>query len=117
MGRGATRAGAAAIALLTTGRVGSESLSPSLLEALVRRRILVAGTGHVTPDFAAVTSAWRAVLEGTDADLSACGSTLLDAWAAELLATVMGGTASDVAELRRELRRAGVAAFGLLAVA
>jgi hypothetical protein len=117
MGRGATRAGAAAIALLTTGRVGPESLSPSLLEALVRRRILVAGTGHVTPDFAAITRAWRAVLEGTDADLSACGSTLLDAWAAELLATVMGGTASDVAELRRELRRAGIAAFGLLAVA
>jgi hypothetical protein len=117
MGRGATRAGAAAIALLTTGRVGPESLSPTLLDALVRRRILVAGTGHVTADFAAATRAWRAVLEGTDGDLSACGSTLLDAWAAELLACVMGGLPSDVAELKRELRREGVAAFGLLAVA
>jgi hypothetical protein len=117
MARGATRAGAAAIALLTTGRVGSESLSPMLLESLVRRGILVAGTGHVSPSFAATTRAWRAVLEGTDADLSACGSTLLDAWAAELLATVMGSLASEVAELKRELRREGVAAFGLLAVA
>ncbi len=117
MGRGATRAGAAAIALLTTGRLGPESLSPSLLDTLVRRNILVAGTGHVTPDFAAATRAWRAVLEGTDADLSACGNTLLDAWAAELLSAVTGGSASDASELRRELRREGVAAFGLLAVA
>jgi hypothetical protein len=117
MGRGATRAGAAAIALLTTGRVGPESLSPTLLDALVRRRILVAGTGHVSAEFAAATGAWRAVLEGTEGDLSACGSTLLDAWAAELLACVMGGMPSDVAELKRELRREGVAAFGLLAVA
>jgi hypothetical protein len=117
MARGATRAAAAATALLGQGRLAPESLNPGLLEALVRRRILASGSGHVTPEFAAATAAWRALLEGTEGDLAACGSSTLDAWAAELLVALLDASSSELPALKRELRGYGVAAFGLLAVA
>ena len=116
LGRGATRAAGAITALLTLGCLATQGLDPVLRESLVDQRIISA-TGHVTAEFAASTRAWRSVLEGTEADLSACGSTTLDSWAAELLAAVTNASRSEAAELRRELRRAGIAAFGLLAVA
>lgn len=116
MNRGATRAAGAVTALLVLGRLARDGLDPQLLDALARGRI-VAPAGQVTPEFAATTAAWRAVLEGTGGDLSGCGSSTLDAWAAELLATVMNVPRSEITELKRELRRCGVAAFGLLAVA
>jgi hypothetical protein len=116
MNRGATRAAGAVTSLLTLGRLARDGVDPQLLDALARGRI-VAPAGQVTPEFAATTAAWRAVLEGTGGDLSACGSSTLDAWAAELLAIVMNAPRSEITELKRELRRCGVAAFGLLAVA
>jgi hypothetical protein len=64
-----------------------------------------------------VSEAWRGVLDGTGGDLAACGAATLDAWAAELVAAVLNAPSGAVPELRRALRRAGVAAFGLLAVA
>jgi hypothetical protein len=115
MNRGAVRAASAVTALLTLGRLGRDGVDSVLLEALARRRILDA-SGRVTPEFATTTQAWRSVLEGTGGDLAGCGSATLDAWAAELLAAVMNAPRGEVGELRRELRRSGVAAFGLLAV-
>jgi hypothetical protein len=70
-----------------------------------------------TGQFRATIGAWRAVLKGVSEDLSACGAQTLDRWAAELLATALGLPAGRVEELRRELRRRGVAAFGMLAQA
>jgi hypothetical protein len=116
MNRGATRAAGAVTSLLVLGRLARDGVDAQLLDALGRGRILAPG-GHVTPEFAATTAAWRAVLEGTGGDLSGCGNSTLDAWAAELLAAVMNVPRSETNELKRELRRSGVAAFGLLAVA
>ncbi len=117
LNRGATRAAVAVAALLTQGRLAQNGVDPSLLDELARRKILTPGTAHASDDFAAATGAWRAVLDGSDGDLSGCGSATLDAWAAELLAALTNAPRAEVAELKRELRRAGVAAFGLLAVA
>jgi len=117
MDRGATRAAAAVTALLTVGRLQVESVDRTLLEGLVARRVLAPGSGQASPELSAATRAWRAVLDGSEGDLSGCGSATLDTWAAELLAAVMNAKANEVGELRRELRRSGIAAFGLLAVA
>jgi hypothetical protein len=57
------------------------------------------------------------VLDGTGGDLAGCGSATLDAWSAELLAALTNAPRAEVPELKRELRRAGIAAFGMLAVA
>ena len=59
---------------------------------------------------------WRRVLSGQEADLSVCGPGTLDRWAAELVAALLGAPARTD-ELRRELRRRGVAAFGMLEAA
>lgn len=61
-------------------------------------------------------SGWRGVLSGECSDLSVCGETTLDRFAAQLGAALLG-TSSRTDELRRELRRKGVAAFGVLAAA
>jgi len=59
-------------------------------------------------------AAWRGILRGESEDYEACGSTTLDEWAASLVARVVGG-APRADGIRRELRRRGVAAFGLVA--
>lgn len=117
MQRGAMRGAAAVAALLTFGRLATQGLDPALVDGLARRRIIVPASGQTTPEFAAAVTAWRALLEGASADLSACGNATLDAWASELLAAALNASKTETSELRRELRRAGVAAFGLLAVA
>jgi hypothetical protein len=117
MARGATRAAAAVTTLLTAGRIATEGVDRALLETLARRRILAAGSGHASAELCQAIGAWRAMLEGSAADLAGCGSSTLDAWAAELLAAMLNAPTSELGELRRELRRAGVAAFGLLQVA
>jgi hypothetical protein len=60
--------------------------------------------------------AWQDVLRETGEDFSACGTATLDEWSADLVARTLGGpTRADA--IRRELRKHGVAAFGLLAAA
>jgi hypothetical protein len=71
---------------------------------------------EVTATFIGQTRAWRALLAGTSDDFAACGNAMLDEWAAELLARLLGATAKATA-LRRELRSRGVAAFGLVEAA
>jgi hypothetical protein len=60
--------------------------------------------------------AWQDVLRETGEDLSACGTATLDEWSADLVARTLGGSIRPDA-IRRELRKHGVAAFGLLAAA
>jgi hypothetical protein len=62
-----------------------------------------------------VASAWRAILNGESEDFSLCG-TPLDEWASLVLARVVAAP-HKAANLRRELRARGVAAFGLVEVA
>jgi hypothetical protein len=68
----------------------------------------------VTDAFATKTRAWRALLDGTSDDFDACGGAMLDEWAADLLARLLGAP-SRMENLRRDLRSRGVAAFGLAA--
>jgi len=117
LGRGATRAAAGLTALCEQGRVAPGALDDVSLRALMARRIVAPSGTHATAEFVASLDAWRGVLDGTGGDLSACGASTLDTWAAELVAAALGAASGEVPELRRELRRAGVAAFGLLAVA
>jgi hypothetical protein len=58
--------------------------------------------------------AWRGILRGESEDYEACGSASLDEWAADVVARVLGG-ATRADGIRRELRRRGVAAFGMVA--
>jgi hypothetical protein len=76
----------------------------------------VAQGAEVSCAFVAQTHAWRAILAGTSDDFSACGNAMLDEWCAELLARLLGAP-SRAAELRRDLRERGVAAFGLVEAA
>jgi hypothetical protein len=71
---------------------------------------------EVTATFIGQTRAWRAMLAGTSDDFAACGNAMLDEWAAELLARLLGAPSKATA-LRRELRSRGVAAFGLVEAA
>lgn len=58
--------------------------------------------------------AWQGILRGTSEDWDAIGGAMLDDFAAELLARLLG--ASDRTQLiKRELRARGIAGFGLAA--
>ena len=58
-----------------------------------------------------------AVLRGASQDFAACGTTTLDRFGAELLAALLAVPATRAEELRRDLRKAGIAAFGVLQAA
>lgn len=74
---------------------------------------IVDAAGVPSPTFVATVAAWRGILRGTSEDLlGACGGCMLDEWAADLVARVLG-TPSRTDVLRKELRARGVAAFGL----
>ena len=62
-----------------------------------------------------VATAWAAIVRGESEDFSAC-STPLDEWAAGTVAGILGAP-HKAAQLRRELRARGVAAFGLIQAA
>lgn len=61
----------------------------------------------------AAAAAWGAILRGESEDFSTCGACTLDEWSSTLIAAALGQPAR-ADSLRRELRRRGVAAFGLL---
>jgi hypothetical protein len=114
--RGATRAAANVGALLGQRRLARDAFDAPTRKVLAARGLIDAKTWRPTPEFSVVAHAWRDVLEGTNGDLSACGSTTLDVWGAELLSALLGARErSD--ELRRALRQRGVAAFGMLVAA
>jgi hypothetical protein len=74
---------------------------------------LLLGVGE-SEDPAPQALAWRGILRGESEDYEACGAATLDEWAASVVAGIVGG-ASKAEGIRRELRRRGVAAFGLMA--
>ena len=110
---------AAALPMLLEGAAfDASSLPEGARERLIAARILVRSDAALSPSegFTSIAGAWRSVLRGVTHDLSACGASTLDGWSAELLSAfgVGQGGATDV---RRELRRRGVAAFGMLLAA
>jgi hypothetical protein len=60
--------------------------------------------------------AWQAILRGESDDFGACGGAMLDDWCAALLAFVIRSPARTDG-LKRDLRRRGVAAFGIVTAA
>jgi hypothetical protein len=74
----------------------------------------ILGIGSSDEPVAPQAVAWRGILRGESEDYEACGSASLDEWAADVVAQVLGA-AVRADGIRRELRRRGVAAFGLVA--
>jgi hypothetical protein len=100
---------------LARGATKVAATLPALLEQGDLRREMGGGSAARLPSAMVDTArAWSAVLRGVTVDLAACGTETLDRWAAGLLAAVIGVAAGQVEELRRELRRRGVAAFGMI---
>jgi hypothetical protein len=102
---GATRA-AAAIPALLDGKVRADDFDAA-----------TTGEASLVPsaEFQATVSTWRRVLRGEPADLAECGAAMLDQWTAEFVAALIGAPSTRLDDLRRQLRRKGVAAFGMLA--
>lgn len=118
MERGATRAAAGLTQLLTGDTLDESTLSEHARAALVACGVaIVTSTGlEMASSFAATLVAWRGVLRGEPVSLSECGDRTLDEWVAELVAAWLAPGFS-VADARRHLRGAGVAAFGMLEAA
>jgi hypothetical protein len=110
---GATRAAALVPVLVHEGRL--DGLTEETCATLCARGFLEKD-GALSPSFSATLGAWLDVVRGKTADLGACGSATLDTWAAELLCALAGAPRARAGDFRRELRRRGVAAFGLIAV-
>jgi hypothetical protein len=101
--------------LFTFGTLDSEALSETAQAALFEGKILVRTDDGVrtTEAFASTRIAWQSILRGESGDLSACGESTLDTWTADLVARLIAHP--DKAQtIRRDLRRRGIAAFGML---
>jgi hypothetical protein len=84
-----------------------------MLAVLLGRARAGASANEETQAIRAQALGWQGILRGESEDFGACGGGMLDEWAASLVARVLGnGERADV--LKRELRRRGVAAFGLV---
>ncbi len=109
---GGSRAAAVLPQLLEQGTVRVDALDSSALDALARRGFWVGRQPSVR--FTDTLAAFRGTLRGEATDLAVCGEYTLDRWAAALLAALLGWSTGRAEELRRTLRRSGVAAFGML---
>jgi hypothetical protein len=68
---------------------------------------------HATAWFTRTSSAWQKMLRGEAENLAVCGDSTLDGWTADLIARLVAKPAMASA-IRRDLRRRGIAAFGML---
>ena len=68
---------------------------------------------HATAWFTRTSSAWQKMLRGEAENLAVCGESTLDGWTADLIACLVAKPAMASA-IRRDLRRRGIAAFGML---
>jgi hypothetical protein len=116
MAQGASRAAALVPRLLRLEALPPDALAKEARLTLQSRGYLDDCTRY-TQRYRELCSAWTAVLSGSSQDFAACGTTTLDRFGAELLAALLAVPATRADELRRELRKAGVAAFGVLAAA
>jgi hypothetical protein len=121
LGAGLTRAAALLPAVLEGS--ASDGARAVGIDEEIQRSLAAARIIRETPegarfsaDFVTTARAWREVLSGETQDLSACGTSTLDGWAGDLLKALGVGRDGKV-DVRRELRRRGVAAFGMLIAA
>jgi len=94
---------------------GADDVAMASLACLLGRTRLDASAPDATTHHVlrAQALAWQGILRSESDDFGACGGAMLDEWCAALIAAVLGPTArADM--LKRELRRRGVAAFGLV---
>jgi hypothetical protein len=114
---GSTRAAAALRGLLSGTSAGLEDFDRGAIDRLVTQGLAECGTAGIatSANFRTTVGVWQRVLRGEPADLSECGGAMLDQWTADFVATLVGMPASRSDDLRRQLRRKGVAAFGMLA--
>jgi hypothetical protein len=112
---GAAESAAHAESLFKFGTPAPLSLGPDARAALFDGNILEASNGdvHATAWFASTSSAWQRMLRGEEGNLAVCGDSTLDGWTADLIARLVAKPALASA-IRRDLRRRGIAAFGML---
>lgn len=113
LAQGATRSAALVPLLLRLQPIPAEALAKDVQLTLQSRGYLD-GSGRYTSKYRELCSAWTAVLSGASQDFAACGTTTLDRFGADLLAALLAVPATRADELRRGLRKAGIAAFGVL---
>jgi hypothetical protein len=116
LAQGATRSAAIVPRLLRLESLPIDSLSKDISLTLQSRGYLD-GNARYSAKYRELCSAWTAVLQGTSHDFAACGTTTLDRFGADLLAALLAVPATRADELRRGLRKAGIAAFGVLEAA
>jgi hypothetical protein len=116
LAEGATRSAALVPQLLRLEPLPPDGLTKEALVALKSRGYLE-DSGRYSQSFRDVCGAWCGVLRGASHDMSGCGTVTLDRFGAELLAALLGAPTSRAEALRRDLRKAGVAAFGVLQAA
>ncbi len=115
--RGATRGAAVIGSLLEGTRVDVDALGETLVQQLSS-----AGIGEqrgeqflVDSGFAQTATGWKTLLSAESEDFSSCAETL-DDWATRVVGALLPNPV-PAKEIRKELRRKGVAAFGMLAAA
>lgn len=113
MAEGATGAAIAICELLERGAVTEDLLEAEVAAGLLTSRFVVRAAAGLdaSEELGTLIRGWRAVLDHND--FSGCGATTLIEWAAELLAAALGGQ-GRVSAMQYELRRRGVAAFGMV---
>ena len=116
MAQGASRSAALVPRLLRLEALPAEALAKDVQLTLQSRGYLD-GNARYSPKYRDLCSAWSAVLHGSSQDFAACGTTTLDRFGAELLAALLAVPATRADELRRVLRKSGIAAFGVLEAA
>jgi hypothetical protein len=116
LAQGATRSAALVPRILRLESLPADAVSKDVLLTLQSRGYLEAGARY-SAKYRELCSAWSAVLQGSSQDFAACGTTTLDRFGADLLAALLAVPATRADELRRSLRKAGIAAFGVLQAA
>ncbi len=116
MSQGASRSAALLPRLLRLESLSPDAFSKEVLLTLQSRGYLDSHARY-SQKFRDLCGAWSAVLSGSSQDFAACGTTTLDRFGADLLAALLAVPATRSDELRRELRKAGIAAFGVLEAA
>jgi hypothetical protein len=113
LAQGSTRAAALVPRLLRLEPLPAEALTKDVQLTLQSRGYLD-GNARYCRKYRELCGAWSAVLRGSSQDFAACGTTTLDRFGADLLAALLAVPTTRADELRRELRKAGIAAFGVL---
>lgn len=113
MAQGASRSAALVPRLLRLEPLPAEALAKDVQLTLQSRGYLD-NNARYSHKYRELCGAWVAVLRGSSQDFAACGTTTLDRFGAELLAALLAVPATRADELRRTLRKSGIAAFGVL---